>query len=117
MTSLLQRQQRRKRARSHGNVQVQRDLDSEPRLPHERDESADSADVQSEEQRTLARQAAADIKQGMVDTDIGPGLRVAGQRLDGAPEDSAAVDEEAARQALPQEAPPTGKSRGSDPRR
>ncbi len=40
-----------------------------PRLPHERDESADS---QSSEPRAVIEQAARDVDKGLVDTDRGP---------------------------------------------
>jgi hypothetical protein len=39
-----------------------------PRLPHERDESADS---QGSEPRPVMRQASADLKRGLEDTDRG----------------------------------------------
>jgi hypothetical protein len=42
----------------------------EPRLPHERDESADSQ--HTGEPRQVIRQAAADLAAGRVDTDRGP---------------------------------------------
>lgn len=117
LARLHQRQQRQlRRQRTHAqnakaNVHVQRDLGTEPRLPHERDESADSANTRNDDQRTLAHQAAADVARGIVDTDVGPPLRIAGERLTGAPDDSPAVDDAAARQTLPQEPPSTGKTR------
>lgn len=43
---------------------------SEPRLPHEHDESADSQ--HTGEPRRVMRQAAADLAAGRVDTDRGP---------------------------------------------
>jgi len=77
--------------------------DRAPRLPHEHDESADSAGSQTPESRELARQARADVSQGMVDTDIGPPLQIAGQKLKGTTGPAVAVDEARARQLLPQE--------------
>ncbi|AKJ30534.1 hypothetical protein [Caldimonas brevitalea] len=44
----------------------------QPRLPHERDESADSQDEQQPEQRDMMQQAHNDLERGLVDTDRGP---------------------------------------------
>ena len=51
-----------------GHTTVRRELDNEPepRLPHERDESADS---QGGAPRDIMRQAQADVARGLVDTD------------------------------------------------
>ena len=46
----------------------------QPRLPHERDESADSQDLQQPDQHQKMQQAHDDIEQGLVDTDRGPVL-------------------------------------------
>jgi hypothetical protein len=51
----------------------------EPRLPHERDESADSQRTQAP--RPSMRRAAADIAAGRTDTDSGPVLDQTYQRL------------------------------------
>jgi len=51
--------------------------ESAPRLPHERDESADS---QRSEPRPHMRRAQADIEAGRVDTDRGPPLHEAYQK-------------------------------------
>ena len=45
-----------------------------PRLPHERDESADSQELQEPEQHGLMQQAHDDLQQGLEDTDRGPVL-------------------------------------------
>ena len=45
-----------------------------PRLPHERDESADSQELQEADQRELMQQASDDIEDGLEDTDRGPVL-------------------------------------------
>lgn len=49
-----------------GNIQVSIGQQAVPRLPHERDESADS---QVSPPRKVMRQAAIDIKRGLKDTD------------------------------------------------
>lgn len=52
-----------------------------PRLPHERDESADSqADTGNDVERSGQR-AYDDIQAGRVDTDLGPVLERVGRRL------------------------------------
>jgi hypothetical protein len=45
-----------------------------PRLPHERDESADSQAAGEPSGRRMAERARNDIEQGRVDTDKGPAL-------------------------------------------
>lgn len=50
----------------------------EPRLPHERDESSAPAAPVNDDTKAVGQQAAADLKRGLVDTDIGPVL----ERLD-----------------------------------
>lgn len=50
------------------NVRVSIGQEPVPRLPHERDESADS---QVSELRAVIQQAAKDIQRGLVDTDRG----------------------------------------------
>lgn len=53
-----------------------------PRLPHERDESADSQELQEPGQREVMQQASDDIEHGLEDTDRGPVLdRVYRERL------------------------------------
>ncbi|MCW7536378.1 hypothetical protein OOT46_00730 [Aquabacterium sp. A7-Y] len=42
-----------------------------PRLPHERDESADSQDQQQPQQDEVMQQAHDDVERGLVDTDRG----------------------------------------------
>ena len=56
-------------AKTQGDTRVNKDEDAAPRLPHERDESADS---QNSPPRADMQQAAKDIKSGLVDTDRGP---------------------------------------------
>ena len=45
-----------------------------PRMPHERDESADSQAAQEPSGQRVGRQAQQDIERGLVDTDKGPVL-------------------------------------------
>lgn len=45
-----------------------------PRLPHERDESADSQAAQEQSGERVGKQAHEDIERGLVDTDKGPVL-------------------------------------------
>lgn len=45
-----------------------------PRMPHERDESADSQSAQEPSGERVGRQAQEDIERGLVDTDKGPVL-------------------------------------------
>lgn len=45
-----------------------------PRLPHERDESADSQAAQQQSGERVGKQAHEDIERGLVDTDKGPVL-------------------------------------------
>lgn len=45
-----------------------------PPLPHERDESADSQELQKPDQREVMQQARDDIEHGLEDTDRGPVL-------------------------------------------
>ncbi len=56
-----------------GNTTPQTADGRAPRLPHERDESSDS---QQTRPRTVMRQAAEDLRRGLVDTDKGPVLDV-----------------------------------------
>ena len=46
----------------------------EPRLPHERDESSAPGAPVNDDTKAVGKQAAADLKRGLVDTDIGPVL-------------------------------------------
>ncbi len=63
--------------------------DGVKRMPHERDESPDGQDRQP---RGVMKQAAADIEQGMVDTDLHatPGLEKAGGSGEAKPQQGAA---------------------------
>lgn len=45
-----------------------------PRMPHERDESADSQGASDPSARSIGEQAREDIERGLVDTDKGPVL-------------------------------------------
>jgi len=56
------------------NVSVQRDRVGEPRLPHERDESADSQVPSTSQRSDIGRKAYDDVVAGRVDTDRGPVL-------------------------------------------
>lgn len=55
-------------------VPVQGDRERAPRLPHERDESADSQAASEPSGPRMARAAREDIERGLVDTDKGPVL-------------------------------------------
>jgi len=59
-----------KRAR----LNVVRERTAEPRLPHERDESADSQQQGNTQASEIGRKAFEDIRAGRVDTDRGPVL-------------------------------------------
>jgi hypothetical protein len=48
--------------------------DRSPRMPHERDESADSQAGQEPSARRVGVQAQEDMERGLVDTDKGPAL-------------------------------------------
>ncbi len=52
-----------------------------PRTPNERDESADSQGGQEESSQRVGRQAQADVARGLVDTDKGPVLDAAYDRV------------------------------------
>jgi hypothetical protein len=52
-----------------------------PRMPHERDESADSQAGQESSGRRVGGQAQEDIERGLVDTDRGPALDSAYDKL------------------------------------
>ena len=62
-------------------VRVVRDRTREPRLPHDRDESADSQIKGPPGTQTIGRQAYDDVKAGRVDTDRGPVIEELGRRL------------------------------------
>jgi hypothetical protein len=47
---------------------------SEPRLPHEHDQSSEPQAPVNEEARKMGQQAARDVERGLVDTDRGPVL-------------------------------------------
>jgi len=55
-----------------GMTRSQQGGDSEPRLPHERDESSDSQESQGGEPTEVGKQAHEDVERGIVDTDRGP---------------------------------------------
>ena len=57
-------------AQRKSDTTVKRDQDSEPQLPHERDESSQSDD----KPRPRIRQAHQDVSRGLVDTDRGPAM-------------------------------------------
>ena len=61
-------------ARKTAGVAVVRNRASEPRLPHERDESADSQRQGDTQPSEVGRKAFEDIRAGRVDTDRGPVL-------------------------------------------
>lgn len=59
------------RTRPQPDTLPSRQQQPEPRLPHERDESADSQQRHPDHER-VGRQAQEDVERGMVDTDRGP---------------------------------------------
>lgn len=64
----------------NGETRPRQEGEPAPRLPHERDESASS---QAGPDQEVIRQAARDVEAGLVDTDKGPPLREASDRLFG----------------------------------
>jgi hypothetical protein len=60
-------------------VRVMRETTREPRLPHDRDESADSQQQPAPD--PMVQKAYKDAKAGRVDTDRGPVLEELGRRL------------------------------------
>ena len=66
---------------AHDAVHVARDREREPRLPHDRDESADSQVVGPPETRAIGHKAHDDVEAGRVDTDRGPVLEQLGRQL------------------------------------
>lgn len=62
-------------------VRVTRDHEREPRLPHDRDESADSQVKAAPDTLGKGRKAHDDMAAGRVDTDRGPVLEELGRRL------------------------------------
>jgi hypothetical protein len=61
------------------DVRVVREQAREPRLPHDRDESADSQRQTAPD--PMVRKAHEDVEAGRVDTDRGPVLEELGRRL------------------------------------
>ena len=55
-----------------GNTSVSIEGTSRPRLPHERDESADSQTAADNDVDQVGLQAHADLERGLVDTGTGP---------------------------------------------
>jgi len=55
-----------------GQTKPQRDGESAPKLPHERDESADSQQAHEVSTARVGKQAFDDVESGQVDTDKGP---------------------------------------------
>lgn len=55
-----------------GATHVSRGGESRPRLPHERDESADSQTGADNDVEQVVQQAATDLRRGLVDTGTGP---------------------------------------------
>jgi hypothetical protein len=72
---------RRARNVAHDAVHVARDREREPRLPHDRDESADSQVLGPPDTQAIGRKAFDDIEAGRVDTDRGPVLEQLGRNL------------------------------------
>ena len=72
---------RRVRDAAHDAVHVARDHEPEPRLPHDRDESADSQLPGPPDTQAIGRKAFEDVEAGRVDTDRGPVLEQLGRDL------------------------------------
>jgi hypothetical protein len=75
-----------KAAAKPANTQVSIAGQKVPRLPNERDESTDSS---GERPRTSMKQAHADLKRGLVDTDKGPVMDEAYKAVKGGKEKTA----------------------------
>lgn len=56
-----------------------------PRVPHDRDESADSQAAQEPSGQRIGKQGEADVERGLVDTDKGPALDQAYGKVRGVP--------------------------------
>ena len=70
------------RAKQGNTVPAQRETQQEvPRMPHERDESADSQAAQEPSGQRVGRQAQEDVERGLVDTDKGPVLDQAYEKM------------------------------------
>jgi hypothetical protein len=54
-----------------GKTKVEQGGESAPRLPHERDQSSDSQEMQDGRPPEVGRQAHEDVERGLVDTDQG----------------------------------------------
>jgi len=59
-------------SKDDGQTKPVRDGESAPKLPHERDESADSQQAHAASATRVGEQALSDIESGQVDTDKGP---------------------------------------------
>ena len=55
-----------------GKTKVEQGGESAPRLPHERDQSSDSQQMQDGRPPEKGRRALEDVERGVVDTDRGP---------------------------------------------
>lgn len=64
-----------------GNTRPAKDQRPAPRLPHERDESADSQTDTGNDVEGMGRRAYEDLRDGQVDTGTGPVLERVGRRL------------------------------------
>lgn len=64
-----------------GQTKVEQGGESAPRLPHERDQSADSQATPDGQPTEVGRQAHADVERGVVDTDRGPVMDRLRERL------------------------------------
>lgn len=79
--SLLRMATEPRRKQPRDAVRVARDREREPRLPHDRDESADSQVKAAPDPLGKGRKAHDDLQAGRVDTDRGPVLEELGRRL------------------------------------
>jgi hypothetical protein len=57
---------------SESKTKVAQGGEPAPRLPHERDQSSDSQQMQDGQPPEVGRQAHEDVERGLVDTDRGP---------------------------------------------
>lgn len=70
-----------KQVADDGQTTAGQDGKSAPRLPHERDQSADSQSPDDAQPTEVGQQAHEDVERGLVDTDRGPELERLSKRL------------------------------------
>jgi hypothetical protein len=89
MQNRLTRRKRPEAAASQGNtVPAQGETqDQVPRTPNEHDESADSQAAEQSSGERIGKQAQEDVERGLVDTDKGPVIEQAYDKLRGGADD------------------------------